>query len=182
MLELRHFIFEFLQYFRLTRNPQRRLLCSPDDWSVALPASNAIASLLATPPQTDSNASFCSTVRTLLFEAHKSRLRHRERSIRTLALDNPETKALAERLAADSARTFSSCRGAESMSPVRTPSGVIGIARRTLPSLTEALTSPQALVVVAHDVQEDARAMCGRHHANSRSSRRHGIHHHHIDG
>jgi TrmH family RNA methyltransferase len=37
---------------------------------------------------------------------------------------------------------------------VRTPSGVIGIARRTLPSLTDALSAPHALVVVAHDVQD----------------------------
>jgi TrmH family RNA methyltransferase len=37
---------------------------------------------------------------------------------------------------------------------VRSPSGAVGIARRTLPSLSDALESSDALVVVAHDVQD----------------------------
>jgi TrmH family RNA methyltransferase len=91
----------------------------------------------------------------LLIEAHKSRLPIESAAFEQAALDDPETKALAERLVAEGADIFIVSRKTlESMSPVRTPSGVIGIARRTLPSLADALTSPHALVVVAHDVQD----------------------------
>src|SRR5688572_2542423 len=91
----------------------------------------------------------------LLLEAHKSRLPIESAAFEQAALDDPETKALAERLVADGADIFIVSRKTlESMSPVRTPSGVIGIARRTMPSLADALTSPDPLVVVAHDVQD----------------------------
>jgi TrmH family RNA methyltransferase len=91
----------------------------------------------------------------LLIEAHKSHVPIESAAFEQAALDDPEIKALAERLMAGGADIFIVSRKTlESMSPVRTPSGVIGIARRTLPSLTDALRSPRALVVVAHDVQD----------------------------
>jgi TrmH family RNA methyltransferase len=40
------------------------------------------------------------------------------------------------------------------MSPVKTPTGVVGIARRSLSSLDGALDGPSPLIVVAHDVQD----------------------------
>ncbi len=91
----------------------------------------------------------------LLFEAHKSRLSIESAAFDEDTLNDPETKKLAEQLLADGADVFIVSRKTlESMSPVRTPAGVIGIARRTLPSLTDALSSSNALVVVAHDVQD----------------------------
>jgi TrmH family RNA methyltransferase len=91
----------------------------------------------------------------LLFEAHKSRLSIESAAFEQDTLNDPETRTLAEQLLADGADVFIVSRKTlESMSPVRTPAGVIGIARRTLPSLADALASSNALVVVAHDVQD----------------------------
>ena len=70
-------------------------------------------------------------------------------------MNDPALRTLAEHLLADGADVFIVSRKTlESMSPVRTPAGAVGIARRTLPSLTDALASRNALVVVAHDVQD----------------------------
>ena len=80
----------------------------------------------------------------LLFEAHKSRLSIESAAFDQDTLNDPETKKLAEQLVADGADVFIVSRKTlESMSPVRTPAGVVGIARRTLPSLTDALASEQ---------------------------------------
>ena len=91
----------------------------------------------------------------LLFEAQNSRLPIESAAFEQAALGDPAMKMLAKQLVAGGADVFIVSRKTlESMSPVRTPSGVIGIARRTLPPLADALRSPNALVVVAHDVQD----------------------------
>ena len=91
----------------------------------------------------------------LLFEARKSGLSIESAAFEQDTLADPSIRTLAEQLVADGADVFIVSRKTlESMSPVRTPAGVIGIARRTLPSLTDALASTNALVVVAHDVQD----------------------------
>ena len=91
----------------------------------------------------------------LLFEARKSGLPIESAAFDHNALDDPSIRTLAEQLVADGADVFIVSRKTlESMSPVRTPAGAVGIARRTLPSLSDALSSAHALVVVAHDVQD----------------------------
>ncbi|HUP39666.1 MAG TPA: RNA methyltransferase [Vicinamibacterales bacterium] len=91
----------------------------------------------------------------LLFEAQKSRLPIDSAAFEQAALDDPSIKQLAEQLVASGTDVFIVSRKTlESMSPVKSPSGVVGIARRTLPSLADALTSNDALVVVGHDVQD----------------------------
>ncbi|MEO5742536.1 MAG: RNA methyltransferase [Vicinamibacterales bacterium] len=91
----------------------------------------------------------------LLFEAHKSRVTIESAAFEQDALEDPATRALAEQLVADGTDVLIVSRKTlESMSPVRTPTGAVGIARRTLPSLTDALAFRSALVVVANDVQD----------------------------
>ena len=81
----------------------------------------------------------------LLFEAHESGVADRKRRVRTGRLERSVRFAtLAEQLLADGADVFIVSRKTlESMSPVRSPSGAVGIARRTLPSLTDALASAE---------------------------------------
>ena len=91
----------------------------------------------------------------LLFEAHQSGLSIESAAFEQDAFSDPSIRALAEQLLAKGADVFIVSRKTlESMSPVRSPAGAVGIARRTLPSLTDALGAPVALVVVAHDVQD----------------------------
>ncbi|HEY0283850.1 MAG TPA: RNA methyltransferase [Vicinamibacterales bacterium] len=91
----------------------------------------------------------------LLFEANKSGLSIESAAFEQDALNDPALRTLADHLLADGADVFIVSRKTlESMSPVRSPAGAVGIARRTLPSLTAALASPNALIVVAHDVQD----------------------------
>jgi TrmH family RNA methyltransferase len=91
----------------------------------------------------------------LLFEAHKSGLRIESAAFGRDALNDPAMKTFAERLVADGSDVFIvSQKTLESMSPVRSPAGVVGIARRAVASLTDALASTNALIVVAHDVQD----------------------------
>lgn len=91
----------------------------------------------------------------LLFEARKSGLPVESAAFEQDAFNDPSVKELAEQLVAEGADVFIVSRKTlESMSPVKTPAGVVGIARRTLPSLNEALASRNPLVVVAHDVQD----------------------------
>ncbi len=91
----------------------------------------------------------------LLLEAHKSGLSIDSAAFEQDAFKDPEVKSLAERLLADGADVFIvSQKTLESMSPVRSPAGAVGIARRTLPSLADVLASANTLVVVAHDVQD----------------------------
>ena len=91
----------------------------------------------------------------LLFEARASALPVESAAFEHNMLDDPLVRALAEQLVEDGADVFIVSRKTlESMSPVRSPAGAVGIARRTLPSLTAALASANPLVVVAHDVQD----------------------------
>ena len=91
----------------------------------------------------------------LLFEARKSGLPIESAAFDHNALADSSIRTLAEQLVADGADVFIVSRKTlETMSPVRTPAGAVGIARRTLPSLADALSSAHALVVVAHDVQD----------------------------
>ena len=65
---------------------------------------------------------------------------------------------MAEQLVADGADVYIVSRKTlESMSPVKTPAGMVGIARRSLTPLDAAIRAHQPvpqLVVVAHDVQD----------------------------
>jgi RNA methyltransferase, TrmH family len=91
----------------------------------------------------------------LLFEARASGLQVESAAFEHNALDDPLIRGLAEQLVADGADVFIVSRKTlESMSPVRSPAGAVGIARRPLPSLDAALASVNPLVVVAHDVQD----------------------------
>ena len=91
----------------------------------------------------------------LLFEARKSGLSIESAAFEQDSLAEPSIKQLAEQLVADGADVFIVSRKTlQMMSPVRTPAGAVGIARRTLPPLDHALASANALVVVAHDVQD----------------------------
>ena len=91
----------------------------------------------------------------LLFEAHKSGLSIESAAFEQDAFNDPEVKTLAEALVADGADVFIVSRKTlESMSPVRSPAGVVGIARRDLRALHDVITAPNPLVVVAHDVQD----------------------------
>ena len=91
----------------------------------------------------------------LLFEAHKSGLSIESAAFEQDAFTDPAIRTLAKHLLADGADVFIVSRKTlESMSPVRSPAGAVGIARRTMPSLADALASRSALVVVAHDVQD----------------------------
>jgi TrmH family RNA methyltransferase len=91
----------------------------------------------------------------LLFEALQSGLPIESAAFEHEALNDPAVRALAEQLVSDGADVFIVSRNTlETMSPVRSPSGAVGIARRALSTLTDALISPNPLVVVAHDVQD----------------------------
>jgi tRNA G18 (ribose-2'-O)-methylase SpoU len=70
---------------------------------------------------------------------------------------DPALRRIAEQLVADGADVYVvSRRTLESMSPVKTPAGVVAIARHSMVSLDAALTARNRLplVVVAHDVQD----------------------------
>lgn len=91
----------------------------------------------------------------LLFEARKSGLSIESAAFEQDAFNDPAVKTLAEDLVAGGADVFIVSRKTlESMSPVRSPAGVVGIARRGVSTLNDALAAPNPLIVVAHDVQE----------------------------
>jgi TrmH family RNA methyltransferase len=91
----------------------------------------------------------------LLFEAHNSGLSIESAAFEQDALNDPAIRTLAEDLRTAGADVLIVSRKTlESMSPVRSPAGAVGIARRTLPPLAEALAPCNALIVVAHDVQD----------------------------
>jgi RNA methyltransferase, TrmH family len=94
----------------------------------------------------------------LLLEARQSGLPIESAAFGEDAFTDPAVKTLAQQLVADGADVFIVSRKTlESMSPVRSPSGVVSIARRTLPTLTDALsavTPAVPLIVVAHDIQD----------------------------
>ena len=91
----------------------------------------------------------------LLFEARQSGLSIESAAFEQDALNDPAIRTLAEQLLADGADVFIVSRKTlDSMSPVRSPSGAVGIARRTLPQLNDVLAPANALIIVAHDVQD----------------------------
>jgi TrmH family RNA methyltransferase len=91
----------------------------------------------------------------LLSEARASGIGIEIAAFEHRALDNVQTRALAEQLSAAGTEVLIVSRPVlEAMSPVRTPSGSVGIARRTLVALAEAMRGTSPLVVVAHDVQD----------------------------
>ena len=91
----------------------------------------------------------------LLAEAHASGLHIDTAAFEHAALNQPETRVLAERLAAAGTEVLIvSGNVLAAMSPVKTPSGVVGIARHSFVSLRDALGRSPALVMLAHDVQD----------------------------
>ena len=91
----------------------------------------------------------------LLHEARKSGLTVESAAFEPDVFNDPSVRELAEQLAADGADVLIVSRKTlASMSPVKTPTGAVGIARRSLASLDEVLRPANALVVVAHDVQD----------------------------
>ena len=91
----------------------------------------------------------------LLSEAHASGIAVETAAFEHAALDDSQTRALADKLSASGTEVLIVSRNIlEAMSPVRTPSGSVGIARRALVSLPDAMRGHLPLVVVAHDVQD----------------------------
>ena len=91
----------------------------------------------------------------LLLEARKSGVMLESAAFEERAFDDPSVRELAEHLAADGTEVLIVSRKTlESMSPVRTPAGAVGIARRSLASLAAITKASGALIVVAHDVQD----------------------------
>src|SRR5215212_9037017 len=94
----------------------------------------------------------------LLSEAQASGIPIDTAAFEHAALDDAQVRALAEKLAASGSEVLIVSRQVlEAMSPVRTPSGSVGIARRSLVSLSDAMRAPlprAPLVVIAHDVQD----------------------------
>ncbi len=94
----------------------------------------------------------------LLFEAHSSRVTIESAAFEHAVLDQPPVRSLAEALAASGTEIFIVSRNVlEAMSPVKTPSGAVGIARRSMLTLVAALGPPSGgapLVMLAHDVQD----------------------------
>ncbi len=91
----------------------------------------------------------------LLFEARKSGVTVDSAAFEQDALDDASVRKLAEQLVAEGADVFIvSRRTLESMSPVKTPAGAVGIARRSLVSLDRVLAIANPLIVVAHEVQD----------------------------
>lgn len=91
----------------------------------------------------------------LLFEARASGLHVESTAFEHEALEDAAICTLAEQLAANGADVFIVSRKVfASMSPVRTPTGVMGIARRRVGELESVIGGALPLVVVAHDVQD----------------------------
>jgi TrmH family RNA methyltransferase len=91
----------------------------------------------------------------LLGEARRSGVPVESAAFAQEMFDDPAVRQLADDLAAGGADVFVvSGKTLASMSPVKTPAGAVGIARRSLASLDEVVRVADALVVVAHDVQD----------------------------
>jgi TrmH family RNA methyltransferase len=91
----------------------------------------------------------------LLREARASGLAVDSAAFEHDALTDPSLRTLAEELSADGAEVYIVSRKVlESMSPVKTPSGVVAVVRRPMLTLDSVLHGPDRLVVVAHDVQD----------------------------
>ena len=91
----------------------------------------------------------------LLHEARASGLHVDSAAFEYSALDDPSIRTLAEQLAAEHVEVFIVSRKVlASMSPVKTPSGLIVIARRSVERVESVIGGSTPLVVVAHDVQD----------------------------
>jgi TrmH family RNA methyltransferase len=91
----------------------------------------------------------------LVFEARKSGLTVASAAFENGMFDDPAIRTLAEQLVAEGADVFIVSKNTlASMSPVKTPSGVIAIASRSIERLDSVLGAPDALVVIAHDIQD----------------------------
>jgi len=91
----------------------------------------------------------------LLSEAHASGLTIHSAAFEHAILDQPPARKLAERLTAAGSEVLIVSRSVlEAMSPVKTPSGAVGIADRSMVPLRDALRRSPALVVLAQDVQD----------------------------
>jgi TrmH family RNA methyltransferase len=91
----------------------------------------------------------------LLAEAHASGIEIEVAAFQHDALSRPEVRVLAEKLAAAGSEVLIVSRNVlDSMSPVKTPSGAVGIARRARVTLAAALEGRAPLVVIANDVQD----------------------------
>jgi TrmH family RNA methyltransferase len=91
----------------------------------------------------------------LLFEARASDVTVESAAFQHDALDDPALRTLAEQIAADGAEVLIVSRKTlESMSPVKTPAGVVAIARRRAQTIDAITGAPSPLIVVAHDVQD----------------------------
>ena len=91
----------------------------------------------------------------LLGEAHASGILIETAAFEHAALNQPSVRSLAEQLAAAGSEVLIVSRNVlEAMSPVKTPSGAVGIGRRALVPLAAALSAELPLVVLAHDVQD----------------------------
>jgi TrmH family RNA methyltransferase len=111
--------------------------------------------LARNPTQNDSQRELLLDGSHLLFEARTSGLTVESAAFEHDALVDPSLRSLAEQLTAEGAEVFMVSRKVlQSMSPVKTPSGVVGIARRAVLPLQSVLGGSHPLVVVAHDVQD----------------------------
>ncbi len=91
----------------------------------------------------------------LLSEARRSGLVVESAAFEQDVFDDPSVRELADELAAGGADVLVVSRKTlASMSPVKTPAGAVGIARRSLAPLVDVLRAANPLVVVAHDVQD----------------------------
>jgi RNA methyltransferase, TrmH family len=91
----------------------------------------------------------------LLFEARTSGVTVESAAFQHDALDDPSLRRLAEQIAAGGSEVLIVSRKTlESISPVRTPSGVVSIARRPTQTIEAVTGGSEALIVVAHDVQD----------------------------
>jgi TrmH family RNA methyltransferase len=94
----------------------------------------------------------------LLFEARASGISVHSAAFEESVLKDAPARALADHFASHGTEVLIVSRKVlESMSPVKTPSGAVGIASHSLRSLAHALRSTAAaapLVVIAHDVQD----------------------------
>ena len=94
----------------------------------------------------------------LLSEAHASGITIESAAFDHAALDDAGTRALADRLSANGTEVLIVSRNVlEAMSPVRTPTGSVGIARRALVPVDKVMrgrSSRAPLVVIAYDVQD----------------------------
>ena len=91
----------------------------------------------------------------LLVEARKSGVIIESAAFDEDALGDPSVRRLAQHLVEEGADvSIVSRKILEAMSPVKTPSGAVGIGRRSLFDVDDVLNTANALVVVAHDVQD----------------------------